>query len=100
MKIRNALFPAVLLLLASGSASAQADVFGSRPRFEFHSNFWINLHHFLYRLAQPAGPPLRTPLLPPSGILGVEEQQVWNEAISFYRDHVIQHDLLFDDEMR
>lgn len=29
---------------------AQADL------FEFHSGFWINLHHFLYREAQLAEP--------------------------------------------
>ena len=38
-----------LVLLAPFSAHAQLEpTFGPLPVFEFHSNFWINLHHELY----------------------------------------------------
>jgi hypothetical protein len=49
----------VLLAAASGAAQAQepsergpASSLTVEP-FEFHSNFWINLHHFLYMQAMP-----------------------------------------------
>jgi len=71
----------------------------SSPTFEFHSGFWINLHHFLYHLAQPPGPPPRSPVPPPIGALSADEQRAWNDAIAYYRASVIQHDLLFDDRM-
>lgn len=69
------------------------------PRFDFHSNFWINLHHFLYHLAQPPGPPPRAPIVQPLGELTPDERRAWDAAIAYYRRNVIQHDLLFDDDL-
>lgn len=98
MRIHNCAVSLIVVLAVS--ARAQPPARETRPTFEFHSNVWINLHHLLYRLAQPPGPPPRSPLVPPSGALSADEQRVWEEAIAFYREHVIQHDLLFDGEMR
>lgn len=69
------------------------------PTFDFHSNFWINLHHSLFRAAQAPGPPQRMPVAAPIGTLSADEQRDWNAAVQYYRDHMIQRDLLFDDGM-
>lgn len=84
-----------LLLTRAHAGQAQA-----APTFEFHSNFWINLHHFLYHLAQPPGPPPRTPVVAPVGALSERERAVWDSALAYYRAHVIQHDVLFDSSMQ
>lgn len=89
----------VMLVLPSHRLVAQT-ARTTPPRFDFHSDVWINLHHFLYALAQPPGPPPRAPAVSPVGALSRDEQRTWNDAIGYYRGHVIQHDLLFDDAMR
>lgn len=83
------------LLTSTRTAQAQ-----TAPAFEFHSNFWINLHHFLYHLAQPPGPPPRSPVVAPAGALSAREHAVWDSAVAYYRAHVIQHDVLFDSSMQ
>ncbi|MBV9084981.1 MAG: hypothetical protein JOZ62_20060 [Acidobacteriaceae bacterium] len=85
---------------------AQMPPGSSQPIFDFHSGFWINLHHFLYLEAlseKPQEGPYAARLseadaailhgLPP------EERSLWNAAVSYYSDSVIQHDLLFDHNM-
>jgi hypothetical protein len=52
--------------------------------FEFHSNFWLNLHHFLYEQALHKSPP------PPD----------LAKAVEFYRRSMVSRDLLFDLHMR
>ena len=59
--------------------------------FEFHSDFWLNLHHFLYEQALSAS--RRSPNL--SG----DEKGKWDKALSFYRQNMTKHDLLFDQHM-
>lgn len=74
--------------------------------FDFHSGFWINLHHFLYleALAEHPRPGPRPAILSladahASDALSAEERATWNAAVSFYASHVIQRDLLFDQSM-
>lgn len=81
-------------------------------RFEFHSNFWINLHHFLYhqarvRRASAEGEgdsqsraglarnvvPVRLEDLSP------EERAAWAEALDYYAANLIGRDLLFNGDM-
>jgi hypothetical protein len=57
------------------------------PIFEFHSGFWLNLHHFLFEQAT-AGPPAASD--PPE----------WSAAVDYYRREVIQRALLSDDAAR
>ena len=90
---------AALLSFPGRQLVAQSAPTKPGPRFEFHSDVWINLHHFLYSLAQPPGPPPRAPAVSPVGVLSESEQRTWNDAIAYYRSHVIQHDLLFDNAM-
>src|SRR5690242_1752680 len=71
--------------------------------FEFHSGFWMNLHHFLYREAVVAVPqkgprPVTTNSadLDELKLLSPEERSAWDAAVAYYQKSVIQHDQLFD----
>jgi hypothetical protein len=72
--------------------------------FEFHSGFWINLHHFLYeqallrKQAAGSGQIAKSPTNPKNQ-LSSEQQQQWNSALDYYRDRMIKRDLLLDREM-
>jgi GNAT superfamily N-acetyltransferase len=64
------------------------------PIFEFHSGFWINLHHFLFKLAQPisAEPSIAEDLKVKAG-------PEWDAAVLYYKQKMISRDLLFDNGM-
>ncbi|HEY9421266.1 MAG TPA: hypothetical protein VIW92_07625 [Thermoanaerobaculia bacterium] len=76
-------------------------------RFVFHSDPWINLHHFLFEWARnvPERQPgdrrravevtERTQL----GDLGEGEQRTWGRAVGFYRERLIANDLLFNQQL-
>jgi hypothetical protein len=70
--------------------------------FEFHSGFWINLHHFLYEQAllrkQAAGQTANSPTNLKSQ-LSSEEQQQWDSAVDHYMKTMIKRDLLRDEGM-
>lgn len=74
--------------------------------FDFHSGFWINLHHFLYRQAVVAGPQKGRQLSLNSAdveelkLLSPGEKTSWDSAVAYYKDSLIQRDLLFDEGMR
>ncbi|MGA3176416.1 MAG: hypothetical protein ABSE19_03605 [Candidatus Acidiferrum sp.] len=108
----------VALLLSLGLLSAAAaprtlgqqvedSFYGPLPVFEFHSGFWVNLHHFLYHEARaraaakdsreaatrPASPALRqSPGSQPS--LTLAEQRVWEQALTYYLSSYTGKDLL------
>jgi hypothetical protein len=73
-------------------------------RFVFHSDPWINLHHFLFQWARNV--PARQPgdrrrvvgVGEPEqlGRLDAEERQAWDRALDYYRERLIAGDLLFD----
>jgi hypothetical protein len=97
-----------LLVPFSSEAKQEVDsVYGPLPVFEFHSGFWLNLHHFLYHEAKVreaarasadttsknAGPPFRqTPASQPA--LTPPEQRIWDAAIAFYIANYAHKDLL------
>lgn len=68
--------------------------------FEFHSGFWINLHHFLYEQAL-----LRKQSVSKTGNnainpdLTTDQQRLWNSAVDFYTKTIITRDLLSDRAM-
>lgn len=80
----------------------------SLPVFEFHSSFWVNLHHFLYhearaRMAAPEtveSVASRTdgPVLKQSGAgnaaLTPAQQKAWDDAIAYYIANYAGKDLL------
>ncbi len=127
---RRFLLLATLLLAAGGAASvpdeaSPAATFGTQtarqdaslPVFEFHSGFWINLHHFLYLQARlqkyPGQATVRTDpspepegreaekSAPPVSTLGLPraEQQAWAAALDYYADALADRDLLFNQDM-
>lgn len=86
------------------------------PVFEFHSGFWVNLHHVLYeqaRIREQRPTERSTSTLPPGnpkerdkdglpatpGSLSAEEERGWNEALDYYVAVMARRDLLFDGEM-
>jgi len=90
----QALRVVVLIHLAAGLASAQpapATRVAASDHFDFHSDPWINLHHFLYQWARedrgleiglrPVPMPERASL----EALTAEERTGWMQALDFYR---------------
>ncbi len=104
------LFCTVFGLLSAASASRAQEIesaYGPLPVFEFHSGFWVNLHHFLYHEARlrlagrdasnaPAkagtGPALKQNLATPL-TLSVSEQNQWDQAVNYYITHYAGADL-------
>src|SRR5215470_7580305 len=63
------------------------------PVFEFHSGFWLNLHHTLYhqaRLQRNAGSPASV-----LTNLNTTEQKAWDAAVAYYSQTYAGKDLLF-----
>ncbi len=60
--------------------------------FDFHSDFWINLHHCLYQEALTKGAPavIKT---------DAHKEMDWTSSVQFYRKQMVHRDLLFDDGM-
>jgi hypothetical protein len=86
--------PLVAILAFAGMALAvQLTPAPQEPLFAFHSNPWLNLHHFV-RLAARGGVPGEAA---PAGLFG-EERTQWTAGVEFYRPYA-QRDLLFDDGM-
>ena len=77
------------LLLAPVPASQRTSL------FDFHTAFWMNLHHFLHAQARP-GSPVITSL--PAGATA-EERAQWAAAIQAYRTAYGKRSLLFDQEL-
>jgi hypothetical protein len=81
-------------------------VFGPLPVFEFHSGFWVNLHHFLYYQARARdaakNPPASATRNPGPAIklgsnvralLSPIEQKTWDAAIAYYSGEYAHKDM-------
>jgi hypothetical protein len=76
-------------------------------RFVFHSDPWINLHHFLFEWArnvperQPGDRrrPVEVTEQAQLGDLDEGERRAWEQALDFYRERLIARDLLFDRDL-
>lgn len=94
---------ALLWIVPSCRGQEVESIYGPLPVFEFHSGFWVNLHHFLYHEARarlaardtpsPVAPALRQapgalPALTPA------EQKTWNQVISYYVANYAEKDLV------
>jgi len=89
----------------SESAQRQSDARseGTYP-FEFHSGFWINLHHFLYEqalLRKRAGGPAQAAswAAKPDGKFSAEQQRLWDAALDYYAGSLTKRDFVFDEGM-
>ena len=66
------------------------------PVFEFHSGFWLNLHHTLYRqarLQRSGNSGANVVALSGIGSLSPAEQRIWNSALAFYTKTYADKDL-------
>jgi hypothetical protein len=94
-----------LLIAAAPSCPAQEveSIYGPLPVFEFHSGFWVNLHHFLYHeararqaakdAAKNSAPALKT--TPGATVtLTPTEQKTWDQVISYYTANYTGKDLV------
>ena len=104
------LFSGLGVILAVTGAPCHAQqmdsISGPLPVFEFHSGFWVNLHHFLYHEARArnaakenrdaasktAAPALKPPAIP----LSAADQQAWDNAVSYYARNFAGKDLLIN----
>jgi hypothetical protein len=101
MNRRSPLVAAVVILLSACAAgpgpatvpAPQAALHSAPVRFEFHSGFLMNLHHFLYDVARHPEHLAHAPWVQPPT---PEELQALNEAADFYRRHYAHSSLLFD----
>jgi hypothetical protein len=72
------------------------------PVFEFHSGFWLNLHHTLYRIARSQrGANSAANPAASSGIanLSPSEQRVWSAAVAYYSKTYADNDITVSLEM-
>ena len=78
------------------STAEQASSFVERTdRYAFYSNFWINLHHFLFQQAQQEdGRPMAG-----GRLLSRDEFQKIDGAIDWYRDNFAKRSLLMDRQL-
>ena len=85
----------------------QKDAAAARPVFEFHSGFWVNLHHVLYEQARlkqqkPTNRGGGTAGAPGTGTnrerAGANSPE-WTAALNFYITEMGDRDLLFDTRM-
>lgn len=105
------LWTVVFGVWAPSLASAQVEPrFGPLPVFEFHSGFWVNLHHELYfeareRLNRPASPNRSSAAANQGKVRSMQdltssltpaEQAAWENAIKYYIVNYAGKDLLFN----
>jgi hypothetical protein len=75
------------------------------PVFEFHSGFWVNLHHFLYQTAREqknsAGAPKSGSAAATASAVKLteEEERAWKAAVDFYAANYAGQDLLFNGDL-
>ncbi len=76
-------------------------------RFVFHSDPWLNLHHFLFQWARngaerrPGDRRRAVDVVEQAqlGDLDDADRQAWERASEYYREHMIARDLLFDRDL-
>ena len=79
----------------------------SGPLFAMQSNFWVNLHHFLYatsraRRGLDADRPVVTATLSDTigiGSLSAAQRNDWDQALEYYGQTLAERDILFDSAM-
>lgn len=93
-------------------AQEYSSTYGPLPVFEFHSGFWVNLHHTLYyeakqRLAPLAAVPKGTSapqlklktMKDSTTALSQPEQIAWSTAVAYYAENFAGKDLLFNNDL-
>jgi|SRR5579863_2907453 len=78
------------LFLAAGLNSSAVFGQASQTTFDFHSGFWVNLHHTLYN--QAAG--IKAGRTPNLSALSATEATAWNAALDYYERNLAEKDFL------
>src|SRR5207302_4320841 len=104
--IRRALLSYVCVVpffFASTSFGQEESIAAPLPVYEFHSGFWLNLHHTLYRIARSQRVATVAPNSAAAGSgvanLSPAEQRAWTAAISYYSKTYADSDLSVSLEM-
>lgn len=105
--LRRGFLLTLVMLLAMTCVTAQQRAItqaGDKSRFEFHSGFWINLHHFLYQQAllrkRAAGQTAKSDAsVNATSQLPAAQQRAWDAALDYYSNTFIKRDLVFDEEL-
>jgi hypothetical protein len=88
---------------ASGVVGCMTSGTAADSLFHFQSRFWPNLHHFAYEQALLTADPPRTRgstgEVASTDRLSAGDAAAWAGAIAFYRDSLVERDLLFDDDL-
>jgi hypothetical protein len=93
-------------------AQQSSSAYGPLPVFEFHSGFWINLHHMLYYEAKQRGTPSPAPqkgnpspqiklktMKDAATPLGTAERAAWDSSVAYYAANYANRDLLFSNDL-
>ncbi len=95
-------FLACLLFFGSAAVSQEEIPQAPLPVYEFHSGFWLNLHHTLYRQARQQRSSAAASAAPASVVipgLSPAEQRAWSTAVAFYSKTYADKDLTVSLEM-
>jgi hypothetical protein len=111
-QILSLLLTLVLLMPAAAMAQQSGSAYGPLPVFEFHSGFWINLHHMLYYEAKQRGTPApasQKGSTPPqirlktmkdaATALSSAERLAWDSSVEYYAANYANKDLLFNNDL-
>src|SRR5580700_2137453 len=106
------LLPFALLTARAAPAQQSSSAYGPLPVFEFHSGFWINLHHTLYyeaklRESPPTAPQKGNPvpqvklklMKDAATALSPAERITWDNSVAYYAANYANKDLLFNNEL-
>jgi hypothetical protein len=88
-RLQSALTRVIITLLIV----AAPQITGAQTLFDFHSGFWMNLHHYLQASGR-ANTPIVEPL--PESATANERSQ-WTQAVEFYRNRYGKRALVFDE---
>lgn len=105
--IKRMRLAAGLLLLACARRPAITPAAADTRWFAFHSNQWVNLHHFLYATARARErldsdrPAVTRALADTAGFgkLSAEQRDAWASAVDYYIKFVAKRDILFDSSL-
>ncbi|MGA9767554.1 MAG: hypothetical protein WBV94_00825 [Blastocatellia bacterium] len=97
--------PCLTMNARANQTSPESRVKTDQAIFDFHSSFWINLHHFLLPVARrrdqlKANPQTDTAPATQATALTPEQQRAWDATLDYYTESgLIKRDLLFDEKM-
>lgn len=98
--------PCLTAVARAGQPPLDSRVKTDQAIFDFHSSFWINLHHFLLPVARrrdqlkakPSAAPASTDAQ--TATLTLEQQRAWDATLDYYIESgLIKRDVLFDEKM-